>query len=158
MINRLTKSVAALGLAIGLATVAHAQDTLLTVTHQGESRSFDRAALAALGMEKIETTTIWTEGTQTFEGVPLHALAKEFDATDGIFRATAVNDYTIEIPLSDAVENGPILAMLKNGAQMSLRENGPLWVIYPYDTNADYRSELIYSRSIWQLDRIEIVE
>ena len=38
---------------------------------------------------------------------------------------------------------------------MSRRDKGPLWVIYPYHDNIDYRSETIYSRSIWQLDRIE---
>ncbi|MDP5360810.1 MAG: oxidoreductase, partial [Paracoccaceae bacterium] len=35
---------------------------------------------------------------------------------------------------------------------------GPLWVVYPYDMSADYRSEVIYYRSIWQLDRIEVVK
>jgi hypothetical protein len=40
---------------------------------------------------------------------------------------------------------------------MSVRDKGPLWVIYPYDSD-DYRSEVIYSRSIWQLDRLEVVQ
>ena len=41
---------------------------------------------------------------------------------------------------------------------MSIRDKGPLWVVYPYDSSADYRTEVIYSRSIWQLDRIEVVD
>ena len=45
-----------------------------------------------------------------------------------------------------------------NGEIMSLRDKGPLWVIYPYDQNAAYRSEVTYSRSIWQLDRIEVTQ
>jgi len=39
-----------------------------------------------------------------------------------------------------------------------LREKGPLWVIYPYDSDAKFRTEVIYSRSIWQLDRLAIVQ
>lgn len=70
--------------------------------------------------------------------------------------ATAINDYSVEIPISDAVEGGPILAYKSDGAYMSRRDKGPIWLIYPYDQNADYRSETIYSRSIWQLDRLNV--
>jgi hypothetical protein len=40
---------------------------------------------------------------------------------------------------------------------MSVRDKGPLWVVYPFDDVPAYQSETIYSRSIWQLDRIEVV-
>ena len=40
---------------------------------------------------------------------------------------------------------------------MSVREKGPIWVIYPYDHDADYRTDTIFSRSIWQLDRIDVL-
>jgi len=158
MFNRMTRCVLALALALGLGTSAQAADTILTATHNGQTRAFDRAELEALGTASIETTTIWTEGVQTFEGVPLAVLMQELGAQDGKILATAINDYTIEIPLSDATENGPILALKMNGEQMSVRDKGPVWVVYPYDADADYRTEVIYSRSIWQLDRIEVVE
>jgi hypothetical protein len=158
MLNRISTFASALGLIIGLGTMAQAGDTILTLTHNGQTQSFDREALAELGTQTIETTTIWTEGTQTFEGVSLHRLAQEIGVTEGKFLATAINDYTVEIPLSDAVEDGPILAMTMNGAEMSVRNKGPLWVVYPYDAKADYRTEVVYSRSIWQLDRIEVGE
>ncbi len=158
MFSRLQSLCAALGLVIGLGTSAQAADTILTLTHDGQTQTFDRAALEALGTTTIETTTIWTEGPQVFEGVSLARLAQEIDVQDGTLLATAINDYTVEIPLADAVENGPILAMTMNGAEMSVRDKGPLWVVYPYDATADYRTEVIYSRSIWQLDRIEVVQ
>jgi hypothetical protein len=158
MFTRIHTFIAAMGLVIGLGTSAQAGETVLTLTHDGQTQTFDRAALEALGTETIETTTIWTEGSQVFEGVSLARLAQEIGAQDGKLLATAINDYTVEIPLSDAMENGPIVAMTMNGAAMSVRDKGPLWVIYPYDSNADYRSEVIYSRSIWQLDRIEVVQ
>jgi hypothetical protein len=44
-----------------------------------------------------------------------------------------------------------------NGAEMSIRDKGPLWIVYPYDASDDFRSEVVYSRSIWQLDRIEVI-
>ena len=73
-------------------------------------------------------------------------------------KATAINDYAVEIPREDWIETGPIVAFLNNGEQMSIRDKGPLWVIYPYDSNPAYQTEVIYSRSIWQLDRLVVTE
>lgn len=158
MFIRIQSFFVALSLVIGLGTSAQAGDTVLSLTHNGQTQTFDRATLQALGTTTIETTTIWTEGPQVFEGVSLARLAQEIGVQDGTILATAINDYTVEIPLSDAVENGPIIAMTMNGAEMSVRDKGPLWIVYPYDADADYRTEVIYSRSIWQLDRIELVQ
>ncbi|SHJ62051.1 hypothetical protein SAMN04488012_11315 [Palleronia salina] len=140
-----------------------ADDVILTVTGALHSEDgddiarFDLERLRELDETRIETSTIWTEGTHEFHGTSLAAFVEEFDITDGILRARAINDYAIDIPVSDAVEGGPIMAWHLDGAPMSLREKGPLWVIYPYDSAPEYRSELIYSRSIWQLDRIEVI-
>ncbi|WP_435988354.1 sugar phosphate nucleotidyltransferase [Sulfitobacter sp. SH24] len=73
-------------------------------------------------------------------------------------RATAINDYAVEIPLEDAVEEGPIIAYKMDGAVMSLRDKGPLWIVYPFDNNPNYSTEVTYARSIWQLDRIEVLD
>lgn len=143
---------------------APSADVILTVsgaisaTNVGDTLKFDRASLSALGLETVETATIWTEGVQVFEGVSLAALVDLLGVERGTLRATAINDYTIEIPVSDAVEGGPIIALRLNGEEMSLRDKGPLWIIYPYDRSAEYRSETIFSRSIWQLDRIEATD
>ena len=121
-----------------------------------DTAQFDLSMLMALDPVTIETTTIWTEGTQVFHGIELHTLLERLDVTTGGILATAINDYTVEIPVADAIVGGPIIAFALNGETMSVRDKGPLWIVYPYDANADYRSEVIYSRSIWQLDRIEI--
>ncbi|SFL42630.1 molybdopterin-dependent oxidoreductase [Shimia haliotis] len=138
-------------------------ETVLTITGDvaetadGAKWQLDENALRALPMTMLETDTIWTEGLQTFEGVSLAALLAHVGAGKGELRATAVNDYTVSIPTSDAVKGGPIVAYLRNGEKMSLRDKGPLWIVYPFAENASYQTEEYYSRSIWQLDRIEVV-
>jgi len=72
--------------------------------------------------------------------------------------ASAINDYTIEFPVEDALLEGPMIAYLLDGAPMSVRDKGPLWIVYPYDLNPDFQNEDAYARSIWQLDRIEIAQ
>ncbi|KJZ21033.1 oxidoreductase [Loktanella sp. S4079] len=126
-------------------------------TNVDDTAQFDMDMLMALESEIIETSTIWTEGVLTFEGVPLHVLIDHLGVSEGVLRASAINDYTIEIPVEDAVIGGPMVAYKLNDALMSVRDKGPLWIVYPYDDSDDYRSEVIYSRSIWQLDRIEFV-
>lgn len=170
MIKRFARVLMTLGLSLGLATSVTAADlaapegdAILTLsgdvasTNVGDALVLDLAMLAGLGSVTIETSTIWTEGVNSFEGVPLKTLTDLVGVEDGLLRASAINDYTIEIPVSDAVEGGPIVAYLLNGEGMSVRDKGPLWIIYPYDQNADYRSEVTYTRSIWQLERIEVV-
>ena len=130
---------------------------LIDVTNVEGSAQFDLNMLEALDSTIVETSTIWTEGKNVFQGVSLSVLVEELGIEGATLKATAINDYAVEIPLSDAVVGGPIVAYKMDGNTMSVRDKGPLWVIYPYDSNADYRSEVVYSRSIWQLDRIEAV-
>jgi len=162
---------AAAFVALATATAVHANDipvpsgdVILTISGQTQATNvddtlqFDLESLTALGLTTIETETIWTEGVQKFEGVALSTLIELAGVETGTLRATAINDYTVEIPVEDGVVDGPIVAVFANGEKMSVRDKGPLWIVYPYDASSDYRSEVIYSRSIWQLDRIEIVE
>lgn len=126
------------------------------VTNQDGAAVFDLDMLKAMPQVTFQTSTPWTDGVQSFTGVPLDALLQAVEVTEGSLTAKAVNDYAIEIPVSDAVADGPILAYLQNGKAMSLREKGPLWVVYPYDSKDDYQTEVIYSRSIWQLSSIDV--
>lgn len=71
-------------------------------------------------------------------------------------KSIALNDYAVDIPVSDAVADGPIVAYLMNDQPMPVRDKGPLWIVYPFDSKAEYRTEAIYSKSIWQLSRIEL--
>ncbi len=128
----------------------------IAVTNGDGVARFDRAMLEAMPAVTVSTSTIWTEGVQEFTGVPLADLLARVGVTEGVLSATAINDYAVEIPVTDAVAGGPIVAYALDGQPMSVRDKGPLWIVYPYDDNADYRTEVIYSRSIWQLDRIVV--
>lgn len=167
--NLISKSLAAaaaaaLSAGIALAGMLDAPegDVIMTVsgnvhaTNAGDTAVFDLEMLEALPVTEFTTTTIWTEGEQTFTGVELGTFLEAVKANGMTLEAKAINDYAIEVPVTDAVEGGPILAYKMNGAYMSRREKGPVWLVYPYDHKAGYRSETIYSRSIWQLDRLTV--
>ncbi len=135
-----------------------AENTLLTVTLPDRQVQFSRADLEALPSTEFVTTTIWTEGPQKFEGVRMTDLLDHLDVHSGTLQLIAANDYAITIPIDTFRPDGALLAYERNDSIMSLRTKGPLWLVYPYDSSADFRSEVIYSNSIWQLDRLAIDE
>jgi len=129
----------------------------ITVTNAEGVAQFDLSILQDLESARFETTTIWTDGLQTFEGVELADLMAAVGAEGSTLRAVAFNDYAVDIPIEDAVEGAALVAYLRNGEPMGLRDKGPLWIVYPYDSSPEFQSEEIYSRSIWQLARIEVL-
>ncbi len=127
-------------------------------TNTGNVASFDLEMLDALPQTRFQTSTIWTEGKITFSGVSLDDLLAAVGSKGTTLRASALNDYAVDIPASEAVRGGPIVATRADGVRMSVREKGPLWIVYPFDLQTRYRSEITYSRSIWQLHEIAVLD
>jgi hypothetical protein len=135
-------------------------DVLLTISGaitatnaQGELQ-LDQDQLAAIAQTSFTTSTTWTAGTPAFQGVLMKDLIAAVGATGTTITLRAVNDYEITIPMADVKDDAPLLAYLMDGQTMSLRDKGPVWMVYPYDASADYRTEETYARSIWQLTEI----
>jgi hypothetical protein len=123
----------------------------------GEGKAaLDLDMLKALPVASFKTKTTWTEGEKTFTGVSLQALLAAVGSSGTLAKAIALNDYGVEIPVSDAVADGPIVAYLMDNQPMSVRDKGPLWIVYPFDAKPEYRTEATYAKSIWQLARIEL--
>lgn len=136
-------------------TAAGADDVLLSVTAAGGETTFDLAQLDALPQQSFATSTLWTEGVITFSGPPLRAVLQAAGiAADQPFRALALNDYAVSFTPSDVEDDVPIVATRMNGETFGPRRLGPLWVVYPFDRDARFRSETTYSRAIWQLKKI----
>ncbi|MBA85783.1 hypothetical protein ACSSNL_11975 [Thalassobius sp. S69A] len=114
--------------------------------------------LLALPAAEFTTSTIWTIGPQTFRGVWLSDLMEYLKISEGEIYLSALNEYLVEIPLSEMFPGGPLVAYERNGAPMGARDKGPLWVVFPYDSDERFRAESVYAQSIWQMDRIEVYQ
>lgn len=117
---------------------------------------YDREMLEALGPHEITTETPWTDGSATFSGILLQDLMTDVGANGLSVKATALNDYSVDIPIADFRDYGVILALQKDGNYLTVRDRGPLWVIYPWSDRKALQNELYYSRSIWQLKALEV--
>jgi hypothetical protein len=148
---------AAGGLALqGVGAIAqHADappDTILTVVPAPGASPvhFTDADLADLSLHTFRTSTIWTEGVQEFSGPSLAAVLAAAGMEDGVrqIRLTALNDYAVLIDMEQVEADAPIIANRMNGATFSVRDKGPLWVVFPYDSAPRYRAESIFAISV----------
>lgn len=116
---------------------------------------FDRAMLEAMAQREIMTETPWHEGAPRFAGPKASALIAAVQASGETARAIALNDFVVEIPTVEWRRDDFILAITQNGAPMSVREKGPIFVIYSYKGVPKEKVGLLYNKSIWQLTRVE---
>lgn len=124
--------------------------------NNGETAEFDLPMLEALGLESFSTTTPWYQDRVTFEGVLMANLLRHVGATGSSISVTALNDYTTDIPIEDFNAYRVILALKRDGAYMPVRDKGPLFIVYPYDSDPALKHQRIYSRSAWQVASIVV--
>jgi len=86
------------------------------------------------------------------EAVALGRAIIEGDGT--IATAVALNDYITEIPITDFAQYGVILALKRDGNYMPVRDKGPLFIVYPYDSNPELKHQKYYGRSAWQVAQL----
>ena len=121
----------------------------ITNTNVNDTAQLDMDFIKNLPVHASKTYTSWTEGEVTFEGFLLSDLIKKLGAKGTSIYATAINDYEIEIPFSDAKQYPVLIAYKKEGEYMTVRNKGPLWVIYLERTPGEMR--LHNDKMIWQL-------
>ncbi len=114
----------------------------------------DRDALEAIGSFELRTKTPWDDHVVSFEGPLLRDLVTAVGFEGSTIAVSALNDYSSEIPLTDADDFDVILAIRKDGEHMSIADMGPAFVVYPYDSDPRLRDRVYYARSVWQVSRI----
>ncbi|MFN7102394.1 MAG: molybdopterin-dependent oxidoreductase [Pseudorhizobium sp.] len=122
----------------------------------GATAQFDLQMLEALAGRSATVKTPWTSGEVTFSGPYLRSVLAAAGAKGAKLRITALNDYYADMPMEDAAQLDTILATRLNGKTMSVREKGPLFLIYPFDLDAGLYNEKYFSRSVWQIMKIEV--
>ncbi|WP_198411881.1 molybdopterin-dependent oxidoreductase [Microvirga flavescens] len=122
----------------------------------GDSAVFDRAALESIGKHVLLTTTNWTDGVKRFEGVLMRDLLARVGASGVVVSATALNDYTVDIPVSDFQRYDVLLAFSMDGKDLQPSDKGPLWIVYPRDRHPELNNAQHEARWIWQLRTLTV--
>lgn len=117
---------------------------------------FDMAMLEALPQRTFTTKTPWDRQRMKFSGPLLRDVLAAAKAHGTTLNAIAVNEYKTSIPASDADQFDMVLAHRMNGQPIPPRTKGPLFIVYPYDSNPELQSKMYQDRSAWQLREISI--
>ena len=128
----------------------------ITVHNDGDMARFDRPMLEALGTRSFVTRTPWYKGLVRFDGVPMHTLLRAVGASGERVIALALNDYSTEIPTADFERYDVLLALKRDGEYMPVRDKGPLFIVYPFDSSPELQAQKFYNRSAWQLAQLVV--
>jgi hypothetical protein len=131
-------------------------DGAITVTNGDGLAAFDLDMLKALPSRQFVTTTPWTKGLHTFTGVPLGILMARVGATGTKVTATALNDYSADVPIADGEQHEAMVAYLFDGQPMLASDHGPLWIIYPFSNREETQTETFYIRAVWNLYNLTV--
>ena len=107
--------------------------------------------LEAIGTTSLTTTNPWYDGPVTFEGILARDLMDHLGARGQTVTVSALNNYQAEVPVSDFREIGVLLALKADGEYLSVRDKGPIFIIYPFDDDEGLRNETYFARSVWQV-------
>lgn len=141
---------------------APTQPVLLTVSglisrrNLGDDAAFDAAMIDSLPAHEFRTWSPWFKQPMTFRGPRLKTVLEAVGARGQTLHMVALNDYAVDVPVSDAEQHDPILARRINGKVLGVRDKGPLFLIYPFDQRPETRSDQFYGRSIWQITRVTV--
>lgn len=140
-------------------------EVILTVTgtdlahpNAGATAQFDLAMLEKLAGRTGTMETPWTKGKIAFSGPLLKSVLEAAGAEGKSLRVKAMNDYAAEVPMDDATKIDTMLATRMDGETMSIRDKGPLFLIYPFDVDSSLYNEKYFSRSVWQIKEIEVTK
>ena len=128
----------------------------ITQKNAGDHIELDLAMLQALGGVTLQTSTAWTEGRPTFEGVLIRDLLKQAGASGKTVTAVALNDYKVEIAAADFEKYPVILAYKMDGEFLKIRDKGPLWIVYPQDEFPELKDKATQKKWVWQVKELRI--
>jgi hypothetical protein len=126
------------------------------VKNTPDAAVFDAALLDALPQKSFVTKTPWFKEPVKFTGPLLKDVLQALKADGKTVNATALNDYKVAIPMADALKYDVLLARQINGRVITVREKGPVFIIYPFDSFPELRNLTYYSRSIWQVKALNV--
>lgn len=128
----------------------------IAVTNTEGAAIFDRDMFNALGTVQITTSTPWTDGPQTFSGVLGRTVLERVGAQGTVVLASALNDYTVEVPIDDFLSYDVMLATHMNGEEMKISDKGPIWIVYPRDSEPKLQDRRLHDRWVWQLKSLKV--
>lgn len=117
----------------------------------------DRATIEQAGVVEYTVTDPFEERAVRYRGVLMRDLLALWQVTDDAqsVQLTALNDYTIDIPIADFRQYPVLFALQADDVYMQQDYRGPAMLVYPVD---QYQFDLlaVQRKWIWQIKMVNI--
>lgn len=150
------KSIAVSVVITAISSMCHAQDALFWV--RGGDVSY---AVTEAVVEKVGTLTYQAmvpgldDQLHEVRGPLIRDLLREAGISGETATGIALDKYEVEIPASDFDKFDVIAAIELDGKRLTVRNKGPVWIVYPSGKHENMRKDPVYeARSIWQLKEL----
>ncbi len=143
---------------LSLAAPLRAGETVLTLTGAVADPPVELTLedLLALPQHRLVTATTVTDGRPAFDGFLMRDLLAAHGAAGTVVVAGALNDYQMEIPIEDFERFDVLGALFMDGAPLTPRDKGPIWIVYPRDDHPELEDIRFDTRWVWQLVTLEV--
>lgn len=145
-------------LVILLALLTPAWAEPLLISGPSGEVSLSQEDILAMSDQQVVTQTPWTDGTLTFRGAPLAAVLARAGIDDGWVNARGLNNYSINVPIDQALAAKAFLAVHMNGELMRIKDKGPFWIVFPWDEHPELLTREIRAWSVWQLQALSVLD
>ncbi len=122
----------------------------------GNEAHWDIGLLESLPTETIRTSTPWSEGVFEWQGIRIDVFLNAMGINSTAFTAAALDDYAIEFLEVDIAKYPVIIAYKQDANYISVRQLGPLRIIFPFDDYPELHTQNNLTMSVWQLNKMII--
>ncbi|MEM6491637.1 MAG: molybdopterin-dependent oxidoreductase, partial [Pseudomonadota bacterium] len=68
----------------------------------------------------------------------------------------AHDDYRISIPIAELLRYDVLLALKMDGAPLTARTKGPIWMMYPQDAHEELQNDATNLKMVWYVRRLTV--
>mgnify|MGYP003342889201 FL=1 len=155
--RKLMPSLYGAAISILLTAQAMAAGTLFQVVSPSGTVTISDSDYRAIGESEISTKVLTLgDGKRRVSGVLGRDLLAYVNAKGSTVTIEALDGYIMEVPVADLLKYDVILANRIDGAALSVRDKGPVWLIYPVSDHRELDDTIYESRSVWQIKRVMV--
>ena len=117
----------------------------------------DLATIESLGVVEYTLDDPFENEEATFRGVLMSDLLDiwQVDEAATTLNMVALNDYAVDVSISDLREFPVIFAMQENGEYMTVARRGPAMLVFPY-RDFEFDETFYNNLWIWQIEMVEV--
>jgi hypothetical protein len=140
-----------------LFNIAYAEKAITTVYDKNNNIVLEikESELKNYKQMSFSSKTPWYPEIKKFDGISFRdVLEKAKIKENSKLQIVAWNNFEVEVPAEDGYKYKTILTTHINGKRITLRDKGPLFLMYPLDDNPILNTGMYFNRSAWQIKEI----